>query len=149
MSTQEPIDTKNFLTSFKGFMDQAIAQAPVEESVFARHLRTHFATDPANLPIVAEQFEKSEHPNLHLAVTRLLEGDGWSSTLLGVVTVNDFMGVKMAHLLSSQHGMQVTEGPVEYVNIALNDGRVLACVQSGLYLIQHGDQHCWYVAHAR
>ncbi len=32
MSTQEPIDTKKFLTSFKGFMDQAIAQAPVEES---------------------------------------------------------------------------------------------------------------------
>jgi AAA+ superfamily predicted ATPase len=140
MSTQEPIDTKNFLTSFKGFMDQAIAQAPVEESVFARHLRTHFATDPANLPIVAEQFEKSEHPNLHLAVTRLLERDGWSSTLLGVVTVNDYMGVKMAHLLSSQRGMEATEGPVEYVNIALNDGRVLACVQSGLYLIQHGDQ---------
>ncbi len=119
MSTQEPIDTKKFLMSFKGFMDQAIAQAPVEESVFAKHLRTHFATDPANLPIVAEQFEKSEHPNLHLAVTRLLERDGWSSTLLGVVTVNDYMGVKMAHLLSSQHGMQATEGPVEYVNIAL------------------------------
>jgi len=140
MSTREPIDTKQFLTSFKGFMDQAIAQAPVEESVFAKHLRAHFAVDPANLPIVAEQFEKSEHPNLHLAITSLLERDGWSSTLLGVVTVNDYMGVKMAHLLSSQHGMQVTEGPVEYVNIALNDGRVLACVQSGLYLIQHGDQ---------
>jgi hypothetical protein len=140
MSTQEPIDTKQFLTSFKGFMDQAIAQAPVEEPAFAKYLRTHFAADPANLPIVAEQFENSEHPNLHLAITSLLERDGWSSSLLGVVTVHDYMGVKMAHLLSSQGGMQVKEGPVEYVNIALNDDRVLACVQSGLYLIQHGDQ---------
>jgi cell division protease FtsH len=140
MSTQEPIDTKQFITSFKGFMDHAVAQAPVEEPVFVKHLRTHFSVDPANLPIVAEQFEKSEHPNLHLAITRLLERDGWSSTLMGVVTMNDYMGVKMAYLLSSQRGMQVTEGPVEYVNIALSDSHVLACVQSGLYLIQNGEQ---------
>jgi hypothetical protein len=31
MAAQEPVDTKQFLTSFKGFMDQAVAQAPVKE----------------------------------------------------------------------------------------------------------------------
>src|SRR5581483_855145 len=97
MSTQEPVDTKQFLTSFKGFMDQAVAQAPSQEPVFKRHLRSHFASDPGNLPVIAEQFEKSEHPNLHIAITTLLERDGWSSTLLGVVAVNEFMGVKIAH----------------------------------------------------
>ena len=140
MASQEPVDTKQFLTSFKGFMDHAVAQAPTQEPAFVLLLRNHFEVDPKNLPIVSEQFEKSEHPNLHLALTRILEQDGWSFTLTGVVTQNDYMGVKMAHLLSNQRGMQVTEGPVEYINIALHDNRVLACVQSGLYLIRHNEQ---------
>lgn len=141
MASQEPVDTKQFLSSFKGFMDQAVAQAPTQEPAFVLLLRNHFGVDPKNLPIVAEQFEKSEHPNLHLAVTRILEQDGWSFTLTGVVTQNDYMGVKMAHLLSNQRGgHQVTEGPVEYTNIALHDNRVIACVQSGLYLIHHNEQ---------
>ncbi len=140
MSSQEPVNTKQFLTSFKGFMDQAVAQAPAQEPVFAGHLRAHFAADPFHLPVVAEQFEKSEHPNLHIAITTLLAREGWAARVIGVATVNDHMGVKMAHLLSNQRGQQITEGPVEYVNITLDDGRVLACMQSGLYLIEHGEQ---------
>lgn len=141
MASQEPVDTKQFLSSFKGFMDQAVAQAPKQEPAFVALLRNHFGVDPTNLPIVAEQLEKSEHPNLHLAVTRILEQDDWSFTLTGVVTQNDYMGIKLAHLLSNQRGGgQVNEGPVEYINIALHDNRVLACVQSGLYLIRHNEQ---------
>jgi hypothetical protein len=37
-------------------------------------------------------------------------------------------------------GEELTEGPVEYVNIALDDDRVLACVQSGLFLVRRGDE---------
>jgi AAA+ superfamily predicted ATPase len=140
MSEQEPTNTKQFLTTFKDFMDQAIAQAPVEEPPFLPHLRNHFNTDPHTLPILSEQIEKSEHPNLHSAITYLLSLDGWSSTLLGVVPAHEYMGVKMAHLLNKEAGSQVFEGPVEYINIPLDEGRVLACVQSGLYLIYHGEQ---------
>lgn len=139
MAEQEP-ETKAFMTSFKGFMDQVVAQAPVKEPVFVTHLRTHFATDPKHLPIVAEQFEKSDHPNIHIAITEMLARVGRSFTLLGVATVNDHMGVKISHLLGEQRGVNVTEGPVEYVNITLNEGRVLACVQSGLYLIRESQE---------
>ncbi len=141
MSEQEqPVNTKQFLTSFKGFMDQAVAQAPVEEPPFIRYLQDHFGTNPAHLPILSEQIEKSEHPNLHVAITYLLNLEGWSSTLLGVVAAYEHMGVKMAYLLSKDRSTRITEGPVEYVNLSLNDGRVLACVQSGLYLIKHSGQ---------
>ncbi|MFL5626039.1 MAG: hypothetical protein ACJ788_10655 [Ktedonobacteraceae bacterium] len=140
MSMQEAINTQEFLTSFKGFMDQAVMQAPTQEPAFARYLRTHFKAEPKDLPIVAEQFEKSEHPNLHVAITTLLAREGWSSELLGVVAVHEYMGVKIATLLSKQHGAEATPGPVEYINITLNDDRVLACVQSGIYLIHHGTQ---------
>ena len=139
MTQQEPVDTKQFLSSFKGFMDQAVAQTPVEEPPLALALRQHFATEPKNLPIIAEQFEKADHPNLHVALTYLLERSGWSFQLLGVIADNDYMGVKMAHLLNKTRGSRVNEGPVEYTNIPLNEQRVIACVQSGLYLIQHGE----------
>lgn len=140
MSMQDPINTQEFLTSFKGFMDQAVMQAPTQEPPFVPLLRAHFGVEPEELPIVAEQFEKSEHPNLHVAITNLLEREGWSSELLGVVAAHEYMGVKIATLLSKQRGAEATPGPVEYINITLNDDRVLACVQSGIYLIRHGTQ---------
>src|SRR5690349_18019476 len=140
MTTHEPINMSDFLTSFKGFMDRAVAQAPVEEPVFLRMLRTHFGTEPAHVPTVREAFEKADHPNLHLAITGLFTRDGWSSTLVGFVAPNDHMGVKFSNLLESHHGWEVKEGPVEYVNILLNDDRILTCVQAGLYLIHHGDE---------
>jgi hypothetical protein len=140
MTTHEPINMNDFLTSFKGFMDRAVAQAPVEEPVFLRMLRTHFGTEPAHLPTVREAFEKADHPNLHLAITGLFTRDGWSSTLVGFVAPNDHMGVKFSNLLESHHGWEVKEGPVEYVNIPLNDDRVLVCVQAGLYLIHHREE---------
>src|SRR2546426_9013523 len=127
----------DFLTSFKGFMDKAVAQAPVEEPAFLHILRTHFDTAPTHLPTVKETFEKADHPNLYLAITSLLERNGWSSTLTGFVVPNDYMGVKFSNLLQSHHDWKVKEGPVEYVNIPLNDDRVLTCVQAGLYLIRH------------
>src|SRR6267142_2144147 len=135
MAAQDP-ETQAFMTSFKGFMDQAVAQAPVKEAVFVTNLRTHFATDPKQLPIVTEQFDKSEHPNIHIAITEMLAHEDCTFSLCGVASVNDHMGVKFSHLLGGQHGWNITEGPVEYVNIKLNDERVLACVQSGLYLIR-------------
>ena len=133
-------DTQEFISSFKGFMDKAVAQAPVKEPPFLQTMREHFGADPAQLPTVKEEFEKAEHPNLHLAVTSLLARDGCTSQLVGFAAPNDHMGVKISHLLGSHYGSQVREGPVEYINIELEDERVLACVQSGLYLIQQNGE---------
>ncbi len=140
MTTQEPASTQDFITSFKGFMDKAVAQVPDEEPIFLRSLRTHFGTEPKNLPTVKEEFEKADHPNLHLALTSLLARDGWRSELRGFVAANDHMGVKFSNLLNTQHGWDVKEGPVEYINITLHDDRVVACVQAGLYFIHHNDE---------
>ena len=138
MTTQESINTNDFLASFKKFMDKASAEESVKEPIFLALLRTHFGAEPAQLPTVKEEFEKAEHPNLHLAITTLLARDGWESQLLGFVAPNDQMGVKFSNLLNAQYGWESKEGPVEYSNIPLDDDRVLACVQAGLYLIRHG-----------
>jgi hypothetical protein len=139
MATQEPTNTQDFITSFKGFMDKAVAQAPTDEPVFLRSLRDHFGTDPKDLPTVKEEFAKADHPNLHLALTSLLGRDDWRFNLRGFVATNDHMGVKFSNLLNAQYGWVAKEGPVEYINITLHDDRVLACVQAGLYFIHHGE----------
>src|SRR5215831_6600566 len=97
MPPDQPIVDKEFIASFRGFLNQVNAQAPEEpEPVFLRLLREHFGTDPAKLPIVAQQFEKSEHPNLHIALTDYLAAEGRTSELRGMVIPNEHMGVKLA-----------------------------------------------------
>lgn len=140
MATQEPVDTQDFLNSFKGFMDKAVAQAPDEESIFLHFLRAHFQAEPKDLPTIKQGFERADHPNLHLALTDLLARDGWQVDLRGFVAPNDHMGVKFSNLLNSQYGGVAKEGPVEYVNISLHDERVAACVQTGLYFIRLGER---------
>ncbi len=139
MTTQEP-NTQDFIASFKGFMDKAVSAVPGKEPVFLQSLRTHFGAEPKNLPTFKEEFEKADHPNLHLALTSLLAREGWRAELRGFVAPNDHIGVKFSNLLNSQHGWEVKEGPVEYVNIMLHDDRVVTCIQAGLYFIHHGDK---------
>jgi len=55
MATQEPINTQDFMASFKGFMDKAVAQAPDEEPVFLRSLHAHFGKEPKDLPTVKSE----------------------------------------------------------------------------------------------
>jgi len=143
VTAEEPTDITGFLTSFKHFMDMAVAQVHAEESqhVFLDKLRNHFGTDPMHLPTVLETFEKADHPNLHLALSGLLSGDGWVSELLGIIVPYDaHEGVRFSHLLTPHYGTEAKEGPVEYLNILLDDDRVQACVNSGLYLAHDGNE---------
>src|SRR5258707_3403080 len=123
-------------------MDTAAAQVHAEESkgVFLSKLRNHFGTDPMHLPTVRETFEKADHPNLHLAVSGLLSGDGWVSQLLGCIVPYAQEGLKFSHLLTPHYDTEAKEGPVEYLNILLHDGRMQACVNTGLYLAHDGNQ---------
>ncbi|GCE16496.1 AAA family ATPase [Dictyobacter kobayashii] len=136
MSAQEPVDTKQFLSSFKDFMDQAVDQVKSDEPVFATYLRQHFETDPKELPVISEQFEKADQPNFHIGLTKLIELLEWETQLIGVIAPNEYMGLKIAYLLSNQRGAKAMEGPVEYSNVYLHDGSSLACIQTGLYLIK-------------
>ena len=142
VTAEEPIDLNGFLSSFKQFMDTATAQAHAEasEHVFLNKLRNHFGTDPVHLPTVRETFEKADHPNLHLAVSGFLSGDGWVSQLLGCIVPHASDGVKLSHLLTPHYGTEAKEGPVEYLNISLHDDRVLICVNTGLYLAHDGKE---------
>jgi ATPase family associated with various cellular activities (AAA) len=122
---------------------QAPAPAPTQaEPVFVARLRAHFGTDPVGLPILAEEFEPSEQPNVQAALDAWLQAGGRSFEAIGVTSeYKRFQGLGLADVLvSSNFGRPgPTVGPVEYVNVALDHGRVMTCLQFGLLLVRDRD----------
>lgn len=147
MSEDGSKSIEDFGASFKGFLDHIAAQAPTEDPVFLRLLRNHFGADPATFPIVAEQFESSEHPNVQRAIDFYVADRNCATNLIGVTGDQSFAyaAIGLSQLIMPARsgmwgGLSVTQGPVQYVNIGLDDARVLACVQCGLYLICDGER---------
>ena len=137
-----------FGASFKGFLDQMAAQAPAEEPVFLKRLRTHFSAEPTTFPIVGEEFEPSDHPNVQRALESYIQERDCSTELVGITGDQMFAygGGGLAQLIKAGPsgmwggGPAATQGPVQYLNIALENDQVIACVQCGLYLISEGDR---------
>jgi hypothetical protein len=137
MADEGGMGPKDFAASFKKFLDVANRSAGSEEPYFVRRLREHFGMNPAKLPLVSEAFRNSDHPNLQVALDAWLAAEGRGFELEGVVG-DGFMGVSLADLLIHS-GLRPppNPGPVQYVNHPLHEG-VIACTQSGLYLVKQG-----------
>ncbi|HEV3079566.1 MAG TPA: AAA family ATPase [Gemmataceae bacterium] len=143
---------KEFGASFKGFMEQMASQGPVDDPVFVRRLRDHFQCEPATLPVVTERFETYDHPNLHTAIESYLAEPGWSVEIAGITGHQKYMGVSLADLVAPgsaalMGGAAATEGPVEYINIALDGDRVLTCVQCGLFFAKKDAERLAILVH--
>lgn len=139
------IDPSDFGASFKGFLDQMSAAAPAEEPVFRRRLREHFEQEPNQLPTLTEKFSTHDHANVHTALESELSNPDCSVETFGVISPQQYMAVSLSMLVSPTKsglmgGGELSEGPVEYVNITLDDNEVLPCVQSGLFLVKRGDE---------
>jgi hypothetical protein len=135
----DDISPARFGAAFKAFMDAVVAAAEPPLSPLLERIRAHLGTDPTRLPVVAEEFDSFEHPNLQVALDDHL---GREAELVGVAAENKrFMALSLSDLFG--RGMPgrppLAEGPVDYVNFHLADDRVLSCVQFGLYLVREGD----------
>jgi cell division protease FtsH len=147
MTDKEQPSLGEFGASFKGFLDQMAAQAPAEEPVFLTRVRAHFSAEPFAFPIVAEEFEPSDHPNVQRALDGYLAEHSCSAELLGITGDHMFAygGSGLAQLIRPGApgmfgGQSATQGPVQYVNTPLEEEEVIACVQCGLYLIAEAGQ---------
>ena len=133
-----------FGTAFKAFMEAVVAAAAPPSSPLLERMQAHLGGDPARLPVIAEEYDSFDHPNVQAALDVYLAGPGRRADLVGVGADNKrFMAFGLSDLLSRSglpHGPVLTEGPVDYVNFHLADDRVLSCVQFGLYLVHDGDK---------
>lgn len=129
--------------SFSGFH---LHDNPIKDLLpkdLRQKIQDHMGKDPSTLPIITEQIEKYNQPNLQLALDELTSKHGRSATILGLQTgfFNNLTGTNLAHLVTprsvaSMVGMSgAKEGSVQYQTIALDGDKKLSCVQGGLYLI--------------
>ena len=138
---------EEFGASFKGFMDQMAAQAPAEDPAFLKLIRGHFGAEPASFPVITQQFEASEHPNVQKALDTYLAERNCTTQLVGITSDQPYMTgmISLPQLIMPGRaglwgGSGIAQGPVQYVNIGMEQDRVLACVQCGLYLIREGER---------
>src|SRR5262245_54986035 len=141
-----PFSPEDFGATFQSFMKQMAHQAPAEDPFFVSRLRTHLGHEPATLPVVSETFPEHEHPDVQQALDSWLAEHQAKSEIVGVMDESAWFGVSLARLVAPRpSGMMAggvaTEGPVQYVNLPLDNDRLLTCVQRGLYLVAKGDDH--------
>ncbi len=110
------------------------------EPSLLRRLRRHFGTDPAELPIVEQEFAAYERPNLHLALEDTLAAPGRRAEQLGILVLEQYREARLAELTRAASAKRFEEGPVKYVDVPIAGGRQLACVRRALYLFRDDDQ---------
>jgi hypothetical protein len=132
------MEPEELAASIKALNAWAQARAPHPEAEPTRRLREHFAADPAKLPIVTRGLKMWERPNLQVAIDAFLADR--VSDLLGLV-IHRFQPVGLADLArGGQMVAMVGVSEAEHVTIPLGDGEGVACVQSGLWLVDGHDE---------
>jgi hypothetical protein len=135
VSEPSPLSVDQFAESFRAFLDAV--NSDDGRSPLLRRLTAHLGVDARTASVLAEEFTSYEHPTLQRALDELLTAPGCTHERIGLAGPNKrFMNLTYSDLLS---GTRVVEGAVDWVNVHLADGEVLACVQSGLFLIRDED----------
>ena len=111
------------------------------EPVFRRRLRQHFSSEPNRLPTLTESFPTYDHASLHVAFEAELSGDDCEAEAFGFINLNAHATVTLSMLAAptdkALFGVgTLSEGPVEYTNVTLDDDQVLSCIRSGLFLVR-------------
>jgi hypothetical protein len=141
VSERVGLDMQDFAGAFRRFVDAMTAEAALEESPLLRRLREHLGAEPSKMPIVAEEFESYEHPNVQVALDAVLGAPGRRAELVGIAVQNKrFMTMTLSDLLAGGHPWgRFAEGPADFVNFHLEDDRVLPCVQFGVFFVWSGE----------
>lgn len=141
----ESLSTKEFAGVFKAFLEEAIGHAPADEPAIRKRIHDHLGVDPALLPILSEEFQRFDHPNLQIAIDSYLEAPDRSAELLGLSTSQTNVRTGLSELAAPPRGglvrgPETAEGPVAYLNVKVDEGRMLPCVEHGLFLVHDGDR---------
>ena len=101
-------------------------------------LRAHLGDRAIDLPVLTEEFQAWELPNLQLGLDALIARDGWSARTLGLSAHARHYGLGLGDLV---HGTEwgAAIGPPEYVNAAVGPDRTLACLAFAVLLIDAPD----------
>jgi hypothetical protein len=141
MPENDGITPAQFSSAFRRFLDAMNAEAAKETSPLLDRLRTHLGGEPGRIPIITEDFDSYEHPNVQVALDKVLYSEGRSADLVGISAQNKRFGQLTFSDLLAMSGPwgRLAEGPVDYVNFHLEDEKTIPCVQFGLYIVTQGE----------
>jgi hypothetical protein len=132
-------EPEQFAIAFKSFIDQVAIETQNVDSPLIDRIATHLDTDLSRVPVIAEEFESYEHPNLQRAIDFYTGDPEHHVDLVGIGVHNKrFMSLSLSDILSMgrHHGPALAEGPIDYVNYHLANDEVLPCVNLGVLFIR-------------
>jgi hypothetical protein len=125
-------DPGEFGAAFEDFMAAMTATASRGDSEMRIRVREHLGCDPSELPTTEVELPQTERANLQLALDAVLPG----VEILGFrMRHGGFGSFGLSDVLggATAHG-PIATGPVQYTDVEVGDGRVIACVASGVLL---------------
>jgi hypothetical protein len=101
-------------------------------------LRAHLGEGAVDLPVLTEELQAWELPNLQLALDALLAREGWGLRIVGLSAHARHYGLGLGDLV---HGPDwgAAIGPADYVNAAVGPGRTLACLAFAILVVDTPD----------
>src|SRR5216110_1043689 len=136
----EKTTPQEFGLLFKRFLDDIVNRAEVPEGPLLKRLRDHLGAEPMRMPVISEEFERFQQPNLQVAMEAYLEMPRHTAELIGLAAENKRQwGLGLSDFVNrgtSPYSLRLAEGPVDWVNFHLDGELVLPVVQFGLYLVK-------------
>ena len=137
--TDDGFSPQEFADAFQRFLEWVPMTASREGSLGER-LREHFAADPATFPVTSITLPEYDRPNLQAALDAYLSQAGRSAELLGLTGDHSYIEPSLAQLVARGRGVGASRpGPVGRTVLELDEGRLLACVTMGLFLVSEGE----------
>ena len=131
-------DPKSFGASFQTFLDDVVSKSPKEEPALRKMVREHLGADLSKCAIVSRRFRSSDHANLQRALDAWLAEPGRTSSLVGLSSMHELMGIGLGQLAGSTKshvpGSSMEEGPVEYTEVDAGSAGTVTCIQRAIVL---------------
>src|SRR5207245_1554492 len=109
----EKTTPQEFGLLFKRFLDDIVNRAEVPEGPLLKRLREHLGGEPMRMPVISEEFERFQQPNLQVAMEAYLEMPRHTAELIGLAAENKRQwGLGLSDFVN--RGKIVSPGPQQF-----------------------------------